>query len=145
MRFWDSSAIVPLLVTEPGTAVSLRLYESDPEMVVWWGTPVECVSAVARHEREATLSAAGVAAALERLDALQLAWHEVQPVEPVRRLAIRLLRVHPLRTADALQLAAGLAAAEGRPETIDFVTLDERLALVARREGCAVVGATGQG
>jgi predicted nucleic acid-binding protein len=77
--------------------------------------------------------------ALERLDGVLLASREVQPVERVRRLATRLLRVHPLRTADALQLAAALAASEERPETLTLVTLDDRLALVAQREGFPVL------
>jgi hypothetical protein len=50
-----------------------------------------------------------------------------------------MLRVHDLRAADALQLAAGVAAAEGRPATLAFVCLDERLAAAAEREGFGVV------
>ena len=63
----------------------------------------------------------------------------VGPLERVRQVAIRLLRVHPLRTADALQLAAAVVASEDRPRTLDVVTLDARLALAARREGFAVL------
>ena len=139
MRYWDSSAIVPLLVTEARSTAVFRTYERDPEMAVWWATPIECVAALARHERDGTLTSAGVADAFDRLDALLLAWREVQPVEPVRRLARRLLRVHPVRTADALQLAAAIAASEDRSDTLAFVTLDERLALAAQREGFPVV------
>lgn len=139
MRFWDSSAIVPLLVNEASSSAVLRTYERDPEMAVWWATQIECVAALARHERDGTIGAAGMTNAIDRLDALLLAWREVQPVEPVRRLATRLLRVHPVRTGDALQLAAALAAAEDRSDTLAFVTLDERLALAAQREGFPVV------
>jgi hypothetical protein len=139
MRFWDSSAIVPLLVNEISSSAVLRTYERDPEMAVWWAAQIECVAALARHERDGTIGAAGMANAIARLDALLLAWREVQPVEPVRRLATRLLRVHPVRTGDALQLAAALAAAEDRADTLAFVTLDERLALAAQREGFPVV------
>jgi hypothetical protein len=139
VRYWDSSAIVPLLVTEARSTAVFRTYERDPEMAVWWATPIECVAALARHERDGTLTSAGVADAFDRLDALLLAWREVQPVEPVRRLARRLLRVHPVRTADALQLAAAIAASEDRSDTLAFVTLDERLALAAQREGFPVV------
>ncbi len=52
---------------------------------------------------------------------------------------MRLLRTHSLRAADALQLAAARAASEERPDTLPFVTLDERLALAAQREGFAVI------
>jgi predicted nucleic acid-binding protein len=62
----------------------------------------------------------------------------------VRQTAIRLLRVHPLRTADALQLAAAIAAAEDHPATLPFVTLDERLAQAAEREGFPVARPDGR-
>jgi hypothetical protein len=40
-----------------------------------------------------------------------------------------------LRTADALQLAAAFVAAERRPSSLEVITLDDRLAAAARREG----------
>ena len=67
-------------------------------------------------------------------------WQEVEAGDLVRETAIRLLRVHPLRAADSLQLAAAFVAAEGRPSTLEFVTLDDRLALAAQREGFVVIG-----
>jgi hypothetical protein len=48
------------------------------------------------------------------------------------------LRVHPLRGADSLQLAAAVIASEGLPASLNIVTLDERLAGAARREGFIV-------
>lgn len=139
MRFWDSSAIAALLVEEPTTAAVQRIFEQDPVVLVWWGTAVECASAIARREREQRLSSAGAASAFERLRGLQRQWHEVQPVEEMRESAVRLVRVHPLRAADALQLAAAFLAAERRPATLEFVCLDDRLSEAARREGFVVV------
>ena len=104
MGFWDASAIVPLLVLESPTDHLLDLLEEDPAMIVWWGAPVECTSAIARREREGALTATDATTALERLSSLSTEWHEVQPVDPVRRTAQRLLRVHPLRSADSLHL-----------------------------------------
>jgi hypothetical protein len=71
---------------------------------------------------------------------MQLAnsWHEVDPSESVREVAIRFLRVHPLRSADALQLAAAFVAAQRRPASLELVTLDDRLGAAARKEGFAV-------
>ncbi len=80
-----------------------------------------------------------MAEGLRRLGSLARAWREVQPVSIVRQTAIRLLRVHPLRTADAFQLGAAIVAAEGHPATLQLVTLDERLAQAAEREGFTVV------
>lgn len=140
MRFWDSSSIVPLLVDEAATAATTREYESDPQIIVWWATAVECVSALTRREREGRLHAQALSEAVERLAHLELAWREVQALDRVRSTAVRLLRVHPLRSADALQLGAALVAAEDHPGTLPFVTLDDQLALAAEREGFPVVG-----
>jgi hypothetical protein len=51
-----------------------------------------------------------------------------------------LLRVHDLRAADALQLAAAIAAAEGQPASLELVCLDDRLIRAAEREGFPIVG-----
>ena len=135
MTFWDASAIVPLLLAEPERDAMLRRLESDPAMVVWWGTPVECVSAIARREREQSLTLAAATDAIDRLKSLASAWEEVLAGAAVRTAAQRLLRVHPLRVADSLQLAAALVAANGEPASLPFACLDDRLAEAALREG----------
>ena len=139
MRYWDSSALLPLLVEEATSAAVAEAYAQGPEVVAWWATHVECASALTRLEREGHLGGSDLSAALARLAGLAAAWHEVQALPAVRQTAIRLLRVHDLRAADALQLAAALTAAEAQPESLDFVTLDDRLALAADREGFTVV------
>ncbi len=139
MRFWDTSALLPLLVQEASSAQILTLYREDPHLVVWWGTPVEATSALARLEREGSLSAKGMQEALKRLRALEASWTEVLPTEQVRTLARRLLRVHNLRAMDALQLAAALVVSEARPSALAFVSLDARLNLAAEREGLKVL------
>jgi uncharacterized protein len=138
LRFWDSSAIVPLIVAEASTERLLASAARDPVMCVWWATEVECTSALSRLEREGALTEDAMTVALERLDRLAETWNEVQPTAAVRDTARRLLRVHPLRGADSLQLAAAVVASEGSPASLDMVTLDERLAGAARREGFAV-------
>jgi uncharacterized protein len=139
MRFWDSSAIVPLLVAESATERLQALFSQDRELVVWWTTETECVSAIARRERDASMEPTAVATALTRLRALADSWDVVQPTEGVREAAARFLRVHPLRAGDALQLAAAFVLADGRPSTLELIVLDERLAGVANREGFALV------
>ena len=134
MKFWDSSAVVPLLADEEATAALLARLREDPQLAVWWRTPVECASALARLEREGA-PADRVTEAFKRLDDLARAWTEVEPHDEIRDIARRLLRVHPLRAADALQLAAAYVAAERRPATLEFVTLDDRLRLAAMKEG----------
>ena len=138
MRFWDTSALVPLLAEEPATTAAQRLYGEQPA-VVWWGTPVECASALARFERDAALTPAQVVEAFGRLDALRTSWIEIEPGDEVREVARRMLRVHPLRAADALQLAAAWLGAERRPSSLPLVSLDERLRAAAAREGFPLV------
>lgn len=135
MRFWDSSAVVPLLVDEPGSADRLAQLAADPVMVVWWGTAVECVSALQRLVREQALTAVEADAALRRMAELEKHWTEVEPSLQVRQQAARLLRLHPLRSADALQLAAAVIAADYEPFGLGFLTGDERLAVAAGKEG----------
>lgn len=139
MRFWDASAIVPLLMAEETTRALQRVAAADPTMVVWWATEVECGSAVARLEREGALEPRAVNEASDRLKRLVGGWHEVDPSDAIRETAVRFLRVHPLRAADALQLAAAFLAAERRPSSLEIVTLDDRLAAAARKEGFALI------
>ena len=135
MRFWDTPAIVPLLLGEPTTRLTLQVLAEDPDQCVWWGTTVECASALARDECEG----GDVEEAFERLDGFARAWREVEPTNAVKRTATRLLRTHSLRPADALQLSAAIQAAEGAPRSLPFVTADAKLAEVAAREGFPVV------
>ena len=139
MKFWASSAIVPLCVEETATDRALALVAEDPEVAIWWGTPVECASAVARLEREAALTPAEAAEAFHRLDLLARSWFEIEPHDELREVARRLLRVHSLRAGDALQLAAAYLAAERRPPTLEVVTVDERLRQAALKEGFRVL------
>ena len=140
MKFWDSSALVPLFAAERRTRAVQSLYTRDAEAVVWWATPVECASAIARLEREGALSASDAAESFSRLDALAPSWMQIDPSDEIRESARRFLRVHTLRAADALQLAAALAAAERRPSTLAFVTLDDRLREAAGKEGFLIEG-----
>jgi predicted nucleic acid-binding protein len=139
LRYWDSSAVVPLLVQEESTAAVKALLQAEQDMLSWWGTDVECASALARLEREGGMDPPDVGRALRRLSELRRAWHEIQPSDSLRETAIRLLRVHDLRAADALQLAAAVVASAGRPSALPFVCLDERLTQAAEREGFRVL------
>jgi predicted nucleic acid-binding protein len=135
VRFWDASAIVPLLMSDAATKALQRRAGTDPAMLVWWASEVECASAISRLERDGALDAAAVDEAFDRLKRLGEGWHEIEPNDAVREAAVRFLRVHVLRAADALQLAAAFVAAERRPSSLEIVTLDEHLAAAARKEG----------
>lgn len=138
MRFWDSSAIFPLAVKEAKTDRVAGLLEEDPEVMVWWTSRVECWSALARLRRSRVFDLASERQARELFGRLFSSWSEIQPSDELRRLAGSLLLRHSLRAADALQLAAAITAA-GVPPRIPIVTLDERLAEAAAREGFATL------
>jgi len=134
VRFWDASAIIPLCVTAAETEAVRSLAGDDPQMVVWWGSRVECWSAFARKRREGVLDPPGEEAARSVLTKLYGSWTEILPGEELRLQAARLLRLHPLLAHDALQLAAALTWA-GHPQSGEIVAFDRRLLDAARLEG----------
>jgi uncharacterized protein len=138
VRYWDSSAIAPLLVVEDATESRKALLRSDPVMTVWWASRLECASALNRLRREGALSEASLTRTLRELSLMAASWFEVQPADAVRGRALRLLRVHPLRAADALQLAAALIAVGEDTGALTFVSNDERLREAAEKEGFVV-------
>lgn len=138
MRFWDSSAIAPLLVEETASRPREAQLREDAEILVWYGTWTELESAICRRERETSIDPEQAEQARTRLSVLTRSWLEVQPTSWVRERAIRLLRVHPLRAADAMQLAAALVAFKERTAGNRFLTADLHLAKAASLEGFAV-------
>ncbi|MFH0787335.1 MAG: type II toxin-antitoxin system VapC family toxin [Pseudomonadota bacterium] len=139
MRFWDSSAVIPLCFKESSSEIMKRLFKADEDMVVWWATRVECQSALARRRREGVLSKEAELKARDILTALSSHWSEIQSTELVRQRAERLLMIHPLRTADVLQLSAALIWAEESPKGQAVVCLDHNLRNAAHKEGFVVL------
>lgn len=139
MKFWDTSAIVPLCVDEPGSSTVKDILSSDSAMVVWWATRTECISALMRQVRDGGLGTAGERQARNVLQPLTKAWTEIQPSEALRAMAERLLAVHPLRAADAFQLAAALQWCERQTVDKTVVSFDARLREAAHKEGFALL------
>lgn len=142
MSFWDSSALVPLLRAEPRSAVLRALYQDDESPAVWWGARLECSAALARLIRERRLGELEATRIRGYLDELVDATDEVEPGSAVRDRAEALLFTHPLRAADALQLAAALIWARDRPARSGFVCLDEQLRRAAGSVGFRVLPAS---
>ena len=138
MRFWDSSALVGLVVDERATPELRRLLDAHPDQTVWCLSTVEIGSALARRTREGFGQEAETRFRSEWRE-LSEHWREIASLERVRARALRLLNTHALRAGDALQLAAALIASEDRPEALPFVCLDDRLRDAARREGFTVL------
>jgi hypothetical protein len=123
------------MAAETASDQLVRIREQDPLMWVWWGTRVELCSALNRRRREGNMTAAALTVAATRLELMSRTWDEIAPSDEIRGTAEKLLRVHDLRAGDGLQLAAAIAAAEGQPGELEFVSLDRRLSLAAALEG----------
>ncbi len=139
MSFWDSSAIVALLVHEPASHAVDRLMRAEHSPVVWWGSLVECSSALERRRRAGQLTHTDLHHSGQLLGHLATAWSEIQPTDLLRGRALRLLSSHDLRAADALQLAAALVWAEEQPSGRVFICLDGRLREAATQNGFLVL------
>lgn len=138
MRFWDSSALVPLIVGESASPWARKLLRADPASIVWALSKVEVRSALSRRLREESMTRRAFDDARRRGERLFGALAHIVALEHVTERAVRLLDLHDLRAADALQLAAALVASGERPHTVSFATLDQRLAEAARAEGFPV-------
>ena len=139
MRYWDPSGIVATLGTQPDPRSRASLLAEDPGAVTWWASKVECSSALFRLRRDQKIDERVSTQAFQKLETFFEACLEVAPMEEVRKRAIRLLRIHPLRAADALQLAAALVASREDPSSLPLVTSDEKLKHAAETEGFTVL------
>lgn len=139
MNFWDSSAVLPLLLKEKHSTSMKKLARQDPAMVVWWGTSIECFSAFARLRREKVITLQQEVELRRWLNLLAESWTEIEPAAEIKSTATRLFSTHPLRAANVLQLSAALIWAGGIPDGHAIVCLDEKLAAAARMEGFSVL------
>jgi predicted nucleic acid-binding protein len=135
MRFWDSSALIPLLIREAESEQMRGLLAADTEIIVSVITSIEVQSALWRRRHHGELAADQHAIAESTFATLSASWSEIDDIFAARQLALDLIARHVLRAADALQLAAALIACAADPATLSFVTLDRNLALAARAEG----------
>ncbi|MCI0588801.1 MAG: type II toxin-antitoxin system VapC family toxin [Planctomycetes bacterium] len=138
MRFWDSSALVPLLFAEPRSREARRLLREDPEMALWWSSPVECASALWRRLRAGDVDRTSFDRAFAALASFRSEAETVLPEDSVRERALQVLAVHALGAADALQLAAALVHRPPGTQSTGFVCFDRRLRAAAHREGFSI-------
>ena len=140
MRFWDSSALVPLVCDEKQTKFCLNLLRIDNSIVVWALASVEIFSALCRKFVEGALTKEEFKSAKERNALLWKAYSEITQYSSVKTRAYRILETHSLRSSDALHLAAALVAFEEHTTSTEFVTFNVRLAQAAEKEGFVVIG-----
>ncbi|MCI0589230.1 MAG: type II toxin-antitoxin system VapC family toxin [Planctomycetes bacterium] len=146
MRFWDTSALFASMASEPGSASLPSLLAEEATTAIWRLTTVEVRSALFRRVRGGTLDPAIGEELWERFLRMRREFFVVDRLDAVADRAESLVRKHFLRAADALQLAAATFAREVSEASIEFVTLDRRLAEAAAAEGFVVLPPpTGEG
>ena len=139
MRYWDASALVPLVVAESDSESARTWLSEDDHIVTWVWTRTEIIGAIERRAREGALSRLQRRDVLERFNAFADSWDEVTEVLAVRSRATALLARHPLRAADAGQLGAALLVREQLASPLTFVCLDQRLSSAAELESLRVI------
>jgi predicted nucleic acid-binding protein len=137
--YFDSSALVKLVVQEPGSDVAAQLWDGCDAALSSRLAHPEVRAALAALARNGALASATVGE-IER--DWQRYWSAVQPVEltsAVERAAGELAGEHALRGADAVHLASALAVGA---DQLVVAAWDRRLHAGARRAGLAVAPAT---
>jgi predicted nucleic acid-binding protein len=145
LRYLETSALVKLYIAEVGTPAMLHMASplASHELAVLALSQVECVSAIRRRLREGDLQQSAAESVEQQLDRHMALRFLVQPLtDRVLDEAVTLLRRHPLRAFDALQLAGFLVLVSiSKPDPADppvFVSADERLLAAARTEAVEV-------
>jgi predicted nucleic acid-binding protein len=139
LEVWDASAVLCLLLNQKAADQLEAISATDEGVALWWGTRVEAVSCVCRLRHANTVGEGELTELLAAIERVSAEASEIEPSNEVRSTACRLLRVHELRAADALQLAAALVWAGHNPSGHGFVCLDRRLRQAAEREGFVVL------
>ena len=139
MRYWDASALVPLIVAEADSDLVRGWLSDDDHIVTWVWTRTEITGAIERRTREGSISRPRRREVLDRLGALADRWDEVTEVLAVRVRADALLARHPLRAADAGQLGAALLVQEQLAGPLPFACRDRRLLSAADLEGFRIL------
>jgi uncharacterized protein len=136
--YFDSSALVKLLVDEAGSELSAELWDGcDAALASRLAYP-EVRAALAAAARNHDLDGDGLAAAELAWEDYWLATRPVELTKAVERNAGHLASRHPLRGADAVHLASALAV--GDAELIVAVW-DRRLHAGAQATGLRVAPA----
>jgi len=137
--YFDSSALVKLVVDETGSDVAAELWNAcDAALSSRLAYPEVC-AALAAAGRNHDLTKSGASAAAVEWETF---WASMRPIElsaDVERVAGELAVLHRLRGADAVHLASALAL--GFPD-VTVVAWDKRLHAGAEAVGLAVAPAT---
>ncbi len=134
LAFWDSSSLVRLCVRQNGSSAA-EVLNARYAKTVWWGSPVEIQSAMARLLRMGQITPNGRVQGQVALDRLRRGWREIEPSDAIRDKAETFTGRFPLTAADALQLSAAWVWCTGKPRNRPFISGDIRLIDAARELG----------
>lgn len=139
MYFLDTSALLKRYVEEIGSDyIRQLLTRTDLSFHQSFLTPLEMTSALYRRHRSGQLSNPELVQILNAYTAhTQDRYGTVLHSTHLMNLAASLIARHPLRTLDAIQLAAALTLRSTLPldaSILTFVSADDRLIAIARLE-----------
>ena len=134
IAYFDTSAIVPLLIDEDATDRCSRLWNEAERIVSVRLLYPETCAALARAKRMERLTAAQMITATADLDELIEQIDHIELTGELARNAGRLAQEHGLRGYDAVHLAAAVAVADNDAV---LVTGDADLAAAAAARGLA--------
>ena len=135
IAYFDTSAIVPLVVDEPGTDVAGRMWDGADRLVSSRLARVEARAALAQAARVGRLTSRQLLAAKRELDGLLDQLDVVDIDDELVRSAAELAEAHALRAYDAVHLAA---AARLAADDVVVVAGDRALLAGARTMGLAI-------
>lgn len=135
IAYFDTSAIIPLIVDEPASPDCERVWNEATRVVGVRLLYAEARAALARAERMGRVDRRQLGRAIAELDALLDAVDFVEVTDHLVRVAGRLAQDHALRGYDAVHLAAALSVAD---DDLVLITGDHELAAAALDLGLGV-------
>jgi uncharacterized protein len=142
IAYFDTSALVPLLVDEPGSDRAARLWDVADNVVAVRLVYAEARAALAQAARLGRLSAADLTKAIDGLEGLYANMDLLEVDEHLVRRAGELAQRHALRGYDAVHLAA---AERVRDDATILVAGDHDLRTAAGALGMAVADTSVEG
>ena len=137
IAYFDASALVKLVVEEPGSSEAARLWDGADALFASRVAHPEVRAALAAARRARRLDEAGARAATEAWEELAPALRRVELTAEVEALAGDLADEHGLSGFDAVHLASALVVGAAAP--VVLATWDQRLARAAKEQGLATL------
>ncbi len=135
IAYFDTSAIVPLLIDEPGSKPAGELWNNASRIIGISLLYAEARSALAQAQRVGRLKMPELRVAVDILEELYLQLDLVEIDNMLARQAGELAEIHGLRGYDAVHLAAAIRVID--PDLV-MVSGDQALIASAKSVGLAV-------